>query len=108
MIARWIVAVVDLEPLLRLLKRPRLGLAHRNQHTFVRNDERHGFDDETLARRHEKLAFEMIAFSVSEYFEVDSISSTCCLVWRLISMKFSTAFCSLIVGCSISIHKISS
>lgn len=27
-----------------------------------------------------KLAFEMIAFSVSEYFEVDSISSTCCLV----------------------------
>ncbi len=55
-----------------------------------------------------KLAFEMIAFSVSEYFEVDSISSTCCLVWRLISMKFSTAFCSLIVGCSISIHKISS
>ena len=40
--------------------------------------------------------------------QVDSISSTCCLVWRLISMKFSTAFCSLIVGCSISIHKISS
>ena len=50
----------------------------------------------------------MMAFSVSEYFDVDSISSTCCLVWRLISMKFSTAFCSLIVGRSMSIHRMSS
>ncbi len=55
-----------------------------------------------------KLEFEMMAFSVSEYFDVDSISSTCCLVCRLISMKFSTAFCSLIVGSSMSIHRISS
>ena len=55
-----------------------------------------------------KLELEMMAFSVSEYFDVDSISSTCCLVWRLISMKFSTAFCSLMVGNSMSIHRMSS
>ena len=55
-----------------------------------------------------KLELEMMAFSFSEYFDVDSISSTCCLVWRLISMKFSTAFCSLMVGRSMSIHRMSS
>ena len=55
-----------------------------------------------------KLELEMMEFSFSEYFDVDSISSTCCLVWRLISMKFSTAFCSLIVGFSRSIHRMSS
>ncbi len=50
----------------------------------------------------------MMAFSFSEYFDVDSISSTCCWVWRPISMKLSTAFCSLIVGSIMSIHRISS
>ena len=55
-----------------------------------------------------KLVLEMIEFSVSEYFDVDSISSTCCLVWRLSSMKFSTAFCSLIEGAIRSIHRMSS
>ena len=56
----------------------------------------------------QKLELEMMEFSFSEYFDVDSISSTCCLVWRLISMKFSTAFCSLIVGSNMSIHRMSS
>ncbi len=55
-----------------------------------------------------KFELEMMAFSVSEYFDVDSISSTCWRVWRLISMKFSTAFCSLIVGRNMSIHRMSS
>ena len=55
-----------------------------------------------------KFAFETIEFSFSEYFDVDSISSTCCFVCKLISMKFSTAFCSLIVGVSMSIHRMSS
>ena len=55
-----------------------------------------------------KLVFDMMEFSVSEYFDVDSISSTCWRVWRLSSMKFSTAFCSLIDGESRSIQRISS
>ena len=55
-----------------------------------------------------KLELEMMAFSFSEYFDVDSISSTCCLVWRLISLKFSTGFCSLMVDWSMSIHRMSS
>ena len=55
-----------------------------------------------------KFELQMIAFSVSEYFDELSISSTCCRVWRLISMKFSTAFCSLIVGESRSIQRMSS
>ena len=55
-----------------------------------------------------KFELQMIAFSVSEYFDELSISSTCCRVCRLISMKFSTAFCSLIVGGSRSIHRMSS
>ena len=58
--------------------------------------------------RKKKFEFEKMAFSVSKYFEVDSISSACCRVWRFNSIKFSTAFCSLIEGFSRSIHRMSS
>ena len=54
-ITRRIVAVVHLQALLRLAESPEFGTAHRNQHTLVRNDERHGFDDERVARRHEEV-----------------------------------------------------
>ena len=54
-ITRRIVAVVHLQALLRLAESPEFGTAHRNQHTLVRNDERHGFHDERVARRHEEI-----------------------------------------------------
>ena len=54
-VARRIAAVVHLQALLRLAEGAELGAAHRDEHTLVRNDERHGFDDERIARGNEKI-----------------------------------------------------
>ena len=55
MVARRIAAVVHLEPFFRLAEGPELGAAHRDQHTLVRDDERHRFDDERVARGDEEV-----------------------------------------------------
>ena len=54
-VARRIAAVVHLEPFFRLAEGPELGAAHRDQHTLVRDDERHRFDDERVARGDEEV-----------------------------------------------------
>ena len=54
-VARREAAVAHLQPLLGLAKRAEFGRAHRHQHAFVRNDERHGLHDERIARRHEEV-----------------------------------------------------
>ena len=54
-VARRIAAVVHLKTFFRFTEGAELGAAHRNQHTLVGDDERHGFDDERIARRHEEV-----------------------------------------------------
>jgi hypothetical protein len=50
-----IAAIVHLEPLFRLAEGPEFGVAHRYEHTLVRNDERHRFDDKRVARGDEEI-----------------------------------------------------
>ena len=54
-VTRRITAVIHLEPLFRLAEGPELGVAHRNEHALVRNDERHRLDDERIARGNEEV-----------------------------------------------------
>nr|DAO23870.1 MAG TPA: hypothetical protein [Caudoviricetes sp.] len=54
-VARGVAPVVHLQPFLGFAESAELGAAHRDQHTLVGDDERHGFDDEALARGDEKV-----------------------------------------------------
>ena len=54
-VARRIAAVVHLKAFFRFAEGAELSAAHRNQHALVGDDERHGFDDERIARRHEEI-----------------------------------------------------
>lgn len=54
-IAGRIAPIAHLEAFLRLTEGPELGVAHRDQHTLVRDDERHRLDDERIARRDKEV-----------------------------------------------------
>ncbi len=97
-VARRIAAVVHLKTFFRFTEGAELGAAHRNQHTLVRNDERHGLHDERIARRHEE-----VGVGDDGVLRLGILRRGLDLLNLLLGLeadlhKPSTAFCSLMVA----------